>query len=186
VLGHCNRHFGQVEDLAALHSGYWPPRQPGPAPPAPARLMADLPVRPGHLRQRRALMPVLPAGLAAAFLPQRPRPRWRLIQPLARRRLRGIPRRLPQPRLQLSDPLPRLRQFPERPSQRSLRLRQLRAQRGHHSRQHLIAGTGIITRHSPDATTTSDRIPRDPASSICPPAEPGQSAVPCPAVITGA
>ena len=35
--------------------------------------MPHLPVRPGHLRQRRALMPVLPARLAAAFLPQRPR-----------------------------------------------------------------------------------------------------------------
>ena len=75
MLGHLDRDFGQVEDLAALHPGDRPSRQPGPAPAAAARLKADLPVRPGHLRQRRSLMPVLAAGLAAAFLPQRPRPR---------------------------------------------------------------------------------------------------------------
>ena len=71
--GHLDRDSGQVEDLAALHPGDRPSRQPGPAPAAAARLMADLPVRPGHLRQRRPRMPVLPAGLTAAFLPQRPR-----------------------------------------------------------------------------------------------------------------
>jgi len=35
-------------------------------------------------------MPVLPAGLAAAFLPQRPRPRRRLAQPLTRGRPGGF------------------------------------------------------------------------------------------------
>jgi hypothetical protein len=40
-----------------------------------------LPGLAGHLRQRRSLMPVLPARLAAAPLPQRPRPRRRLGQP---------------------------------------------------------------------------------------------------------
>ena len=88
------------------------------------------------------------SGLAARLLPPRPRPGRRLIQPLASRRLRGIPRRLPQPRLQFSDPIPRLRQLPERTSQRNLRLSQLSAQRGHQGRQHLIAGTGIISRYS--------------------------------------
>ena len=106
MLGHLDRDRRQVEDLAALHPGDRPARQPGPAPAAAARLMPHLPVRPGHLRQRRALMPVLPAGLAAALLPQRPRPRRRLGQPLTGRRPGGIPRRLPQPRLKLSDPLP--------------------------------------------------------------------------------
>jgi hypothetical protein len=70
-------------------------------------------------------MPVLPAGLAAGCLPQRPRPRRRYVQPLAGRRPGGIPRRLPQPRLKLSDPLPGLRQLLQHPRQRSLRLRQL-------------------------------------------------------------
>ena len=50
-------------------------------------------------------MTVLPARLTAALLPQRPR--RRLAQPLSRRRPRGIPRRLVQPGLKLSDPLPR-------------------------------------------------------------------------------
>ena len=177
----------QVEDLAALHPGHRAPCQPGPAPPAPARLMAHLPVRPGHLRQRAALMPVLPARLAAALLPQRPRPRRRLVQPLAGRRLRGIPRRLPQPRLQLTDPLPRLRQLRRapapaqpatQPAPRAARPPQPpaphRGNRHHHQAQ-------------PDATTTPDRISRDPASSICLPAHgAGPSAVPYPAVLTGA
>src|ERR1700732_3724443 len=110
--------------------------------------MARLPVRPGHLRQRGAHMPVLPAGLAAAFLPHRPRPRRRLVKPLAGRRPGGIPRRLPQPRLKLSDPLPALRQLLQRPRQRSLRLRQLPAQRGHQRGQRLIPGTSVITRHT--------------------------------------
>ena len=70
MLGHRDRDVGQVEDLAALHPGDRPARQPGPAPAAAARLMADFPVRPGHLRQCAAVMPVLPAGLAAGLLPQ--------------------------------------------------------------------------------------------------------------------
>ncbi len=65
MLGHRDRHFRQVEDLAALHSGDRPARQARPAPAAAAGLMEQLPVRPGHLRQRAALMPVLPARLAA-------------------------------------------------------------------------------------------------------------------------
>ena len=73
MLGHRDRGFGQVEDLAALHPGDRPARQARPAAAAAARLMAHLPVRPGHLRQRRARMPVLPARLAAGPLPQRPR-----------------------------------------------------------------------------------------------------------------
>src|SRR5437879_523392 len=40
-------------------------------------------------------MPVLPARPAPALLPQRPR--RRLGKPLTGRRLRGVPRRLPQP-----------------------------------------------------------------------------------------
>ena len=73
MLGHLTVTSRQVEDLAALHPGDRPSRQARPAPAAAGRLMAHLPVRPGHLRQRRALMPVLPARLAAALLPQRPR-----------------------------------------------------------------------------------------------------------------
>ena len=67
MLSHRDRGFGQVEDLAALHPGDRPARKARTAPPAAARLMAELPVRPGRLRQRRALMPVLPARLAAAL-----------------------------------------------------------------------------------------------------------------------
>ena len=69
MLGDRDRDFWQVEDLAALHPGDRPARQARPAPAAAARLMAQLPVRPGHLRQRGALMPVLPARPAAALFP---------------------------------------------------------------------------------------------------------------------
>jgi hypothetical protein len=124
-------HQRQVEDLAALHPGHRPPGQASPAPAAAARLMAHVPVRPGHLRQHAALMPVLPAGLTAAFLPQRPRPR-----------------RLPQPRLKRSDPLPGLRQLAQCLHQRSLRPGQLPTQRGHQRGHHLISGTSIIPRHT--------------------------------------
>ena len=63
VLGHFDLSQRQVEDLAALHSGDRPSPQPGTAPGAAGRLMAHLPVRPGHLRQRRALVPSCPPGL---------------------------------------------------------------------------------------------------------------------------
>jgi hypothetical protein len=127
MLGHHDRNFWQVEDLAALHPSDRPARQPGPAPAAAARLMDQLPVRHGHLRQRRAFMPVLSTRLAPGLLPQRS-PRRLLVQPLAGRRFGGILRRLPQPRLKLSDPLPGLRQLHHGPPQRGLRLSQLRAQ----------------------------------------------------------
>ena len=136
MLGHLGAHRLQVEDLAALHPGHRPSRQPGPAPAAAARLMADLPVRPGHLRQCRPLMPVLPAGLAAAFLPQRPRLRRRLRQPLTRRRPGGVPRVLLQPGLKLSDLLPGLRQ-----------LRPRLSQRGHRLGQHLIRRLPLLPGH---------------------------------------
>jgi hypothetical protein len=87
VLGHRDRGLRQVDDLAAFHPGDRPARQARRAAAAAARLVAHLPVRPRHLRQRAALMPVLPARLAAAPLPQRP-PRRRLVQLLAGRRLR--------------------------------------------------------------------------------------------------
>ena len=64
MLSHRDRGFGQVEDLAALHPGDRPPGQARPAPSAAARLVPQLPVRPGHLGQRAALMPVLAARLA--------------------------------------------------------------------------------------------------------------------------
>ncbi len=126
--------------------------------------MAQLPVRPGHLRQRGALMPVLPARLAPAPFPQRP-PRRRLVQSLAGRRPGRIPRRLPQPRLKLSDPLPRRRQLLNRPRQRSLRPGQFRAQRGHQRSHHLIPGTSIIARHTgtlpPTIAHRRSRYPAD-------------------------
>ena len=148
MLSHRDRGFGQVEDLAALHPGDRPPGQARPAPSAAARLVPQLPVRPGRLGQRAALMPVLAARLAAGFLPQRPRPWRRLIQPLTGRRPRRIPRTLPQPRLKLSDPLPGLRQVFPCPRQRSPRLGQLPAQRRHQRGHHLISGTSIITGHT--------------------------------------
>lgn len=84
-------------------------------------------------------MPVLPAWAAPALLPQRPR--RRLGKPLTGRRLRGVPRRLPQPRLKLSDPL-------QRPAQLRPRLRQLRAQRNHQRGKHLIRRRALISRHT--------------------------------------
>ena len=61
MLSHRDRGFGQAGDLAALHPGDRPPGQARPAPSAAARLVPQLPVRPGHLGQRAALMPVLAA-----------------------------------------------------------------------------------------------------------------------------
>jgi hypothetical protein len=131
----------QVEDLAAVHPGYLPARQTAPAAAAAARLMPYFPVRPGHLGQRRALMPVLPAGFAAGLLPQRPRPGRRLAEPFARWWLGGVPRGLPPLSLKLSDPLPGPLQF--RP-----RLRQLTAQRHHQGREHLGGGRALINGHT--------------------------------------
>lgn len=83
-------------------------------------------------------MPLLPARPAAAPHPQRPLPGRRLLQPLAGRRPREIPRLLGQTHLQLSDPLPRqLRQ----------RLRKLPAQRHHQCREHPIR-RALISRHT--------------------------------------
>ena len=70
MLGHRDRHLRQIEDLAALHARDRPSSQAGPATPAAGRLMPHLPVRPGYLLQRRARMPVLPAGPAAGLLPK--------------------------------------------------------------------------------------------------------------------
>ncbi len=67
MLGHLDRGFRQVEDLTALHPGDRPARQASPAAAAAGGLMPQVPVRPGHLRQRPALMPVLPARLAPVF-----------------------------------------------------------------------------------------------------------------------
>ena len=128
MLGHLSPDRRQVKDLPALHPGDRPSRQGCPAPAAAARLMPCFPVRPGYLRQRLPLMPVLPARPAPALLPQRPR--RRLGKSLTGRRLGGVPRRLPQPGLKLSDPLPCPLQF--RPG-----LRQLTAQRHHQRREHL-------------------------------------------------
>ena len=128
MLGHLSPDRRQVKDLPPVHPADRPSRQGCPAPAAAARLMPYLPVRPGYLRRRLPLMPVLPARPAPALLPQRPR--RRLGKSLARWRLGGVPRRLPQPGLKLRDPLPCPLQF--RP-----RLRRLTAQRHHQRREHL-------------------------------------------------
>jgi hypothetical protein len=82
-----------------------------------------------------------PARLAPGLLPQRPRAGRRLAQPFARWRLGGVPQRLPQLSLKLSDPLPRPLQF--RP-----RLGQLTAQRHHQRREHLAGGQALINGHT--------------------------------------
>ena len=87
MLGHLGPHRRQVKDLATLHPGGRPAGQDCPAPAAAARLMPGFPVRPGHQRQRLALMPVLPARPAAGLLPQRPR--RQLGKPLTGGRLGG-------------------------------------------------------------------------------------------------
>jgi hypothetical protein len=67
MLGRRDLHQRQVEDLAALHPGNRPPRQASPAAAAAGRLMAHLPVWPGHLCQRAALMPSCPPGVRPLF-----------------------------------------------------------------------------------------------------------------------
>ena len=99
-------------------------------------------------RLKLKLMPVLPARLAAAPLPQRPRPLRQLTQPFTRRRFRGVPRVLPQPRLKLSDPLAGLRQLRPCLLQRGQRIRQFTAQRCHQPGQHLIRRPLFITGHT--------------------------------------
>jgi hypothetical protein len=155
MLGHRDRDFGQVEDLAALDPGDRPARQPSSAPAAAARLMAQLPVRLGRLRQRRALVPVLPARLAAGLPAQRTPPGRRFAQPFAGRRPGGVPRRLRQPRLKLSDALPRRRQLRPRllqlganPGQGSLRPGQMAAQRCHKTRKHVMPRRDLISRRT--------------------------------------
>ena len=107
--------------------------------------MADLPVRPGRLRQRRPLMPVLPAGLAAAPLAQRPR--RRLGQSLARRRLRrssaGSASAGPQAQQSAREPAPAPPGLPRR----GHRPGQLPAQRCHQPGQHLIRRRLFFTGH---------------------------------------
>lgn len=102
-------------------------------------------------------MPVLPARPARPVLPQRPR--RRLDKSLTGRRLGGVPRRLPQPCLKLSDPL-------QRPVQLRPRLRQLPAQRHHQRGKHLIRRRALISRHTgtlqpgtPDAGSKPKPVP---------------------------
>jgi hypothetical protein len=140
MLGHLDLHWRQVEHLAALRTGDWPAPQVCPAPAAAARLMAHLPVRAAHLRQRRALMPSLAAWPAPALRPQRPR--RGLAQPLAGGRLGRVPGILLQPRLKLSDPFPG-------PLQLRPRLRQFLAQRHHQRGQHVIRRRSLISGHRP-------------------------------------
>jgi hypothetical protein len=147
MLGHHHLHRRQVKDLAALYPGDRQARQGCPAPAAAARLMALFPVRLGHLRQRGALMAVLPAGLAPGLLSQRPRPR-RLGEPFAGGRLGGVPRVLLQPGLKLSNSLPRPPQFGPCLRERAQRVRQLLAHRCHQRRQHLIWRRALINGHS--------------------------------------
>ncbi len=72
MLSHLHLHRRQVKHLAALHRRDRPPRQARPAPGTRPWLMPLLPVRPGHLRQRLARVPILPARLTPGLLPQRP------------------------------------------------------------------------------------------------------------------
>ncbi len=136
-----------VEDLAALHPGDRPVRQPGAAPAAAARLVPDLLVRPGRLHQHRPLCPSCPPGL----------------RPLRFRSDRGLGAGLASPSpdggleefrrfcfsrgLKLSDPLPGLRQVHPRLLQRSHRLGQLPVQRCRQRGQHLIRRL-FITGHT--------------------------------------
>ena len=67
MLGHLGAHRRRVEDLAALHPGHRPARQPGVAPAAAARLRADLPVRPATCASVNPLCPSCPRGLRPVF-----------------------------------------------------------------------------------------------------------------------
>ena len=72
MLCHLHRDRRQVKDLAALDPGDRAARQARPAPGTPPGLVPFLPVRLRGLRQRLARMPILPARLTPALLPQRP------------------------------------------------------------------------------------------------------------------
>lgn len=109
MLGHRGAHRRHLEDL--------PTRQPylgrpGQVPPTVRTCPGLVPhhhIRVVHLPQRLTLVSRLPTGLAPRPTPQRPR--RRLGQPLRGWRPIRVTRVLPQPPLQLGDPLLRRRQL---------------------------------------------------------------------------
>jgi len=101
VLSHHRPGRRHVGHLPAYHPGQPGAGQAVPARRALLRLVRDYLVRRGREFQRRARLSLRPARLAAALAAQRPR--RRLGRPVLRRRLRGVPRVLPDPGAQLGD-----------------------------------------------------------------------------------
>ena len=122
------------------------PARPGPAPAAAARLVAQLPVRPGapapaccpHARPARPACGRRSFSAAIAAAAACPALGWTA----ASEEFRGV---CIQPRLQLGDPLPGLRQLSPRLLQRAQRVRQFLAQR---RRQ-----PGVLAWHTPGGRT---------------------------------
>jgi hypothetical protein len=92
----------QIKHLPPLQTYLRRIRQTRTAATAVARLMPHPVIRVNNLRQRRPRMPGLSTRLASTRTPQGLRRRLAKRR-IRRRRLRGIPRVLPQPRTQLSD-----------------------------------------------------------------------------------
>jgi hypothetical protein len=102
VLDHAHGDLRDVEHLPPDHPGRWTiGGQRASAAGAGARLVHHHLIGPLDLPQRAALVPWLPAGLAPG--PAAQRHGRRLVQPVARRRLRRVPRGGGQLPLQLRD-----------------------------------------------------------------------------------
>jgi hypothetical protein len=102
VLDHAHGDLRDVEHLPPDHPGRWTiGGQRASAAGAGARLVHHHLIGPLDLPQRAALVPWLPAGLAPG--PAAQRLGRRLVQPVARRRLRRVPRGGGQLPLQLRD-----------------------------------------------------------------------------------
>jgi len=95
--------LGQVEHLPGLRRDHRRANQRAPAAAAPARCVHHPLIRRLDLTQRPPLVPRLPTRRPVGAFP--PRPRSRLVIALTRRGLVRVPRVLPQPALQLRDPV---------------------------------------------------------------------------------
>jgi len=101
--GHLDADRRQVELLAPLDGGDRPPGKRTPTTSARPGLVCNLVLGLGDLPQRGPVVAVPPTRLAVGLLPQRPRLRRRLGQPIRGRRSAGVARVRGQPRFQLGD-----------------------------------------------------------------------------------
>lgn len=101
VFGDPHRHRGKVEHLPPLHAHFRRVGDVATTSTAAAGLVPHNLVRISDLGQDRSRMALLPTRLTLSLAAKRLRSRF--TQPVRRRRLRRVPRVLPQPALQLDN-----------------------------------------------------------------------------------